>query len=177
MNTRLIAFTGLAQSGKTTAAKFLWNYRRMSFADPIKDMLKALTPATDKDATPPELCGRSVRYALQTLGTEWGRHAICHNMWVENMRSRVRTFLRDNGWGWGEEQGVAIDDLRFDDEAKMIKQEGGKIVHIYRPGLERMTHESENGIDPSLVDTFVSATTVDELVTALVKAGITPELK
>lgn len=170
----LIAFTGLAQSGKTTAAKFLWSYHLFSFADPLRQMLAVLTHCKDKNTTPEELCGRTVRYALQTLGTEWGRNTIGKDIWVEYTRRRIKEHLRENGWGWGEENGAVIDDLRFDDEAKMIRQEGGKIVHIYRPGLERMNHESENGIDPTLVDYWVSATTVDELTGELVKIGIVP---
>ena len=66
----LIAFTGKAQSGKTTAAKFLLHegYERMSFADPIKQMIRCLTTVTDKHAAPPAFGGRTVRELYQTLG-------------------------------------------------------------------------------------------------------------
>ena len=63
MKNPIIAFTGLAQSGKTTAANAFISigFDRMSFADPLKAMVSCLTPCKDKDARPPSLCGKTLR--------------------------------------------------------------------------------------------------------------------
>jgi len=148
----LIAFTGKAQSGKTTAAKFLLHegYERMSFADPIKQMIRCLTTVTDKHAAPPAFGGRTVRELYQTLGTDWGRNMIHPNIWVQLGAERLRSLLGDVEEG--AIQGIVIDDLRFDNEAQLIRAFGGIVVQVHRPGVHAMAHESEAGISPHLVD-------------------------
>lgn len=45
------------------------------------------------------------------------------------------------------EQNVVFDDVRFENEAALIREYGGLIVHIHRPGLPTTdAHASEAGI-------------------------------
>ena len=87
----LIGFAGRAGAGKTTAACTVCaefpGYVRLSFASPLRDMLRVLGISDEdmsagKESPHPLLCGRSPRFALQHLGTEWGRQMIGPELWV-----------------------------------------------------------------------------------------------
>jgi hypothetical protein len=154
MPAKIIAFTGLASAGKTTAASpviYEMGYYPLSFATPIKRMIEVLTPSMDKNERPEILCGKSIREAYQTLGTEWGRKMIHDNIWVEIGRRIITSRLLYNG-----NSGVVIDDLRFNNEAVCVKEMGGIIIEVQRPGLIKMEHASESGISPELIDCSIN---------------------
>lgn len=147
----LIAFTGPAGCGKTTAAKHLvWRHGfvRIRFADPLKHMLAALglsEAELDGDAKerPSEtLCGRTPRWAMQSLGTEWGRGCISKDLWT---RAWKRECERVGG-------SVVVDDCRFQNEADVIAKESGLIVRIVgRATKIASDHISEHGDIPARV--------------------------
>lgn len=148
----LIAFYGKAGVGKSTAANMLVDYHgfsRIAFADPIKAMLKTMLNYAGSDIDindrslkekPCEaLLGKSPRYALQTLGTEFGRECIGQDIWVSIAEREIKTALEDG-------ESVVIEDLRFPNEAEMVTRLGGKIVWIARQDLvcsDNPTHKSE----------------------------------
>lgn len=120
-----------------------------NFAGPLKDML-AVLPIEDIDErlygdmkeTPEHLVlgGKSMRHAMITLGTEWGREMINPNLWVDCMRAAL---LRDEEAEEGKRLYI-IDDLRFDNEAALVKSLGGIIIAIRSEGeAEAGTHISE----------------------------------
>lgn len=139
----LIALVGLAGSGKSTVAKHLTanhGYRVEKFAAPLKDMLRAfgLTDAHiegDLKEVPCDLLGgRTPRYAMQTLGTEWGRDLIHPSLWPNAWMARARSGL------------VVTDDCRFENEAEAVRRLGGMIVRVVRPSLGNVAdHASESG--------------------------------
>lgn len=141
----VIAFTGLAGAGKSTAAMHLVKSRgfeRVRFAGPLKAMMAALglTPAEidgDRKELPCELLGgETPRYAMQTLGTEWGRNLIDSNLWIRAWRAAVDRLPAG--------QPVVVDDCRFPNEAAAIQAVGGFLVKIERPGAGTASvHESE----------------------------------
>lgn len=147
--TRLIAFYGYKGCGKSEAAKQLtdfYGFTMHSFATPMKQMLQAigLTEAQlwgDQREVPSELLGgKTPRWAMQSLGTEWGRHRIDDNIWVRAWQEGLPTERHKRRW--------VVDDLRFPNEAAAIKILGGHIVKIERPGLAfDTTHESEKYVD------------------------------
>ena len=157
----IIGLTGLAGSGKTTAAGFFEerDFKRLSFAAPLKEMLRVLTPCVDKHASPEELGGVSVREALQSLGTDWARKNLGEDVWVRNMVGRIRRHAAE----CPHLRGIVIDDVRFDNEAEMVHQLGGLMVEIRRPGIQRMDHASEAGLTAPLDFSFENTGTPDEL--------------
>jgi hypothetical protein len=168
---RIIGFTGVAGSGKSTAAGLLLRHYRgfslISFADPIRRMLQELgvdshTLAFAKHASSDFLCGRTPRYAMQTLGTEWGRALIGPDIWI-NASNRRLVHLLDMG------SRAVFDDVRFDNEARMIRDAGGYIVDL-KPagGVERMAHASEAGVSPDLIDATIESGVSPDLFTARV---------
>ena len=81
----------------------------------------------------------SYRQLLQTWGTEY-RRAQSGSYWCDKGRDKARSI---DGL-------VFIDDIRFPDEAQMIKDEGGILVRIERPGGPRIKecgHASEVSLD------------------------------
>lgn len=167
MRPTIIGITGLAGSGKSTAAEFICDsgeYTRVSFATPLKDMLRKLgIDCADKEATPDILCGKTVRYALQTLGTEWGRQLIGQDIWARSAMEYAQHRLP-----------VVFDDVRFENEAQAIIDAGGEIWQIVRPGLEAMDHASEAGIPSSLVSRILyNDRTAEELI-QLVRSIVDP---
>lgn len=162
----IIAFTGRAGAGKTTAAQILGTvqpgYHRLSFANPLRSMLCAIGLNGDdfalrKEQPHPLLCGQTPRHALQTLGTEWGRLTIGHDIWLNAARHRALQVL-----ALGE--CVVFDDVRFDNEARMIHTLGGQVVKVHRPGLAPSSaHASEAGITEKLVDHHLFASDLEQL--------------
>ena len=122
----------------------------MSFADPIKTMVKCITSCVEKDALPYALCGKSLREVYQSLGTDWGRNMIGENIWVHAGRARIETLLGDVESDII--RGIVIDDIRFDNEAELVRNMGGIVVEITRSSVPQMEHASEAGISRDLID-------------------------
>lgn len=136
----LIGLTGKAGSGKSFAAERLIKMRgfeRIKFADPLKDMLRALglnehqIEGGLKEQPCTLLCGMTPRFAMQTLGTEWGRNTIGPDFWINIFCHR---FLSGS-----IHRNVVCDDVRFKNEADTIRRLGGYIVHI-RTAVESVAH-------------------------------------
>ena len=125
-----------------------------------------IVPGSDQYLTP--------RHALQQIG-DWGRGCY-EDTWVDialrdckrllspqNLKyDRKRgVYLEDDRRTWDEQEyddirGAVISDVRYDSEARAIRNAGGKIWAIIRPeaGLkgEAGKHSSEAGISEELVD-------------------------
>ena len=113
---------------------------------------------SDKEAIIPEL-GVSARHMMQTLGTEWGRACIHPDFWVMIARAETRRILADG-------RSVVIDDVRFPNEAAMIRDLGGELWRIERPGIAyNGDHESEGGLDDITPDrVIVNDGSIDQLL-------------
>jgi len=142
---KIIGLVGRLGSGKTTAAEYLeeqYGFSRVKFADPLKDMLRAIGLDEDhieghlKEEPCDLLMGQTPRHAMQTLGTEWGRNCIHPNLWVRLWMERA-----------GTKRIVIADDCRFPNEMAAIRENGGTLIRIVPdfPGFKNapITHESE----------------------------------
>lgn len=151
----MIGLAGAAGSGKTTLAKALEarGFKIIAFADPIYEAVSAIVglpvaalQQREIKEKPLEWLGRSPRHLLQTLGTEWGRDSISQTIWIDIALHRAEHF-----------PDVVIPDVRFDNEARAIRANGGRVWQLnrddYRP-LERSAciHSSEAGVSGHLVD-------------------------
>ena len=140
---QIIGIAGPARCGKDTAANYIISQtsgsKKASFADPIKEMiLGGLGLRTDqvygdaKDELDTRY-GCTPRHMMQTLGTEWGRQMVNGEIWVKAMETRAIP-------------GMIIPDVRFENEAKFIRQRG-ILIHIAGRGRTITTdHVSENGV-------------------------------
>lgn len=165
---RVVALTGAAGSGKSTAADYLirqHGYERVKFAGPLKDMCRAIGLTEDhiegrlKEVPSDMLCGKTPRHLMQALGTELGRNMIGEDFWIRLWLHRVA--------GAGR---VVVDDLRFPNEAAAVRSLGGVIIKLEGRGGIAGTHASEAGCgthdavvvnDGGMVDLYAG---VDEAV-------------
>jgi hypothetical protein len=160
---KIIGFTGRAGAGKDTCAEIVkrhYNAVSIAFADPLRSMLLEMVPGLQiEDLTergrkeqPIQWLGRSPRQLLQTLGTEWGRQQVCDDVWVRILERRIER-MQAVGRSWGGDghptvQAVLITDVRFDNEARWITEQGGEVWEVVRPDLAPVArHASEAGVD------------------------------
>lgn len=142
LRVKTIGFCGSAGAGKSTAAEHLmlrWQFQRVRFAGPLKAMMLALglDPAQvdgDRKEEPSALlCGRTPRQAMQWLGTEWGRNLIGEGFWIAAWHAATQAGHLQHPWH-GHVPLIVADDVRFANEAKAIRDRGGLVVRIERPG-------------------------------------------
>lgn len=137
----LIAFCGLKESGKTTAAEWLvrnYGYRRESFATPLKRAAQIIFNLSDWQIyniegkeTIDTRWGTTPRDLLQRFGTEVGRE-FDKDIWIRNLMIRCAST-----------DAIVIDDCRFSNETKAIKDMGGLVIGIKRSSCTIDNHASE----------------------------------
>lgn len=153
MPNKIIVICGPRGSGKSTLAKLIQKNDGgtiLPFAGPIKSMLSGLVMSQgcnldtttrmfygDLKNTPSEYLGdRTPAYAMQTLGTEWGRDLIHQEIWANAWKRNIE---RLHGFN------IIVDDLRFLSEEKMIRTfENNTIVKLIRKERRSDGHLSEN---------------------------------
>jgi hypothetical protein len=107
------------------------------------------------------LCNKTPRFAMQTLGTEWGRKIMGDNIWVNLWSTKVSELTSMN-------QGVVADDVRFLNEAKIIRDMGGVVVRMERPSSTKTNHESEDqNFDADLV--IENNDTIEKIINSIPK--------
>ena len=140
----IIGICGLIGSGKGTVADILveeHSYEKLSFADKLKDGVSSVfgwdrqmlegdtddsrkwreqqdefwTKETSEEITP--------RLILQLFGTDCMRNGFYDGIWV----SLVKQQLLNN-----KDKNYVIPDVRFENEAKMIRSLGGRICQVRR---------------------------------------------
>lgn len=127
----LLAITGPAGSGKTTVGDMLVSkgWHRVKLAGPLKAMCRAIGMTDEmiegslKETPIDWLGGKTPRYVMQTLGTEWGRDLIDHDLWVRLGRNEIISHLERG-------RNVVVDDLRFENERKVIMDLEGAVLRL-----------------------------------------------
>lgn len=141
----LIAFCGYMGTGKTFAADYLveeYGYTRVKFAGPLKNMLRTMGLTDEhiegelKDKPCDLLDGKTPRWAMQSLGTEWGRDLISPNLWGNLWEKEVQELLNQH-------KQVVVDDCRFDNEVARVKRMKGLVILLTNPTSEEGAHPSE----------------------------------
>lgn len=160
----IIGLCGRKRAGKDTAARYLSLALGMthdSFAAPIRSAVAHILGITleelerVKDQPNTEILGgKTPRYAMQTMGTEWGRDSIHSALWVNAL------FARNAGTDH-----LVISDVRFPSEAQAILRKGGIVVAIDRTMTGPFDpHASEKPMPDGMVTARVSNDgTVEEL--------------
>jgi len=123
---------------KTNLGKEWWTPSQVTFVDG-KQTIQSYKPMT-------------VRDFLQKLGTDAMRMGLHDNVWVNALMADYK------GTDLGEWKGEKvysenlpnwiITDVRFPNEAQAIKDKGGIIIRVDRPGVKPINnHPSETGLD------------------------------
>lgn len=170
-NPKIALYSPVAQSGKSTTARFLQSIiggERLSFADPMREAIIPIAapflPGGEAEvrewlkddrkdyAIIPRL-GRTLRYLLQTVGTDYGRNLIHPDLWTMIARERTRRI--------SEREPAIIDDLRFENEYAMLRDEDAILVRINRPDAPisgNRGHVSEHRLDELPFDHVINNT-------------------
>jgi len=158
--TKIIAFAGRKQSGKTTSAEFVanlfWKYgdsKIYNFADPLKSLCIDILGleyrqcyGSDEDKNELVNCYSdnhqlTAREVLQIVGTDMFRK-MQNNVWSD---ATIRKILRDK-------LSIAIiADCRFPNEVDAIKKAGGLVIKLTRNPYNSF-HASETALDAEQYD-------------------------
>lgn len=145
----MIGIAGRKGSGKDTAADMLVkdrSYHKMSFADPIKRVVKIAFRLEDGQLTGEakewvdDRYGISPRQMMQRVGTDLFRVAFGEDFWIKSLLDRMRSHPSNR---------VVVCDVRFRDELEALKGCGAKIIFLRRGHVEeeKDRHISEQGVD------------------------------
>lgn len=171
----LIGLTGRIGSGKSTVAEHLvkeHGFTELTFAGPLKEIgvvfgftHDELYGTQEQKATPNAYWGVSGREFLQKFGTEIGRQTLptlipeMNDVWIRLLETKL-----------DKHEHIVVSDVRFPNEADIIKKHGGLIVNISRCEREgnhthaTPTHSSESSSQHITPDyTIVNNGTLDEL--------------
>lgn len=158
----LFGLGGYARSGKDALVDGLVShggFKRTYMSKPLEQALLKINPfivggiryadlhrevGYDASKLNPE-----VRRLLQVLGTDVGRDMFGENVWVDKMRAEV-TELLDAG------ERVAVTGIRFPSEIRAIREMGGVLLWIERPGYGPVNgHSSDNALSAEDFDLVV----------------------
>lgn len=140
----IVGVSGFIGSGKDTLADYLITFkgfRRMSFAEPLKDAISAIfgwdrellegRTAHSREwreqvdtwwAKRLDLPHLTPRFVLQQWGTEVGRRAFHDDIWIASVENKLRN-IKDN---------IVLSDARFPNELKAVKSAGGITIRVNR---------------------------------------------
>lgn len=123
-----IAFCGSMGSGKTYASNLvvsqLAHCKKMSFATPIKDIVAQFNKSDRASHIMVGMVGRS----------------LDPDVWVKDLKKRLSRMSGN----------IVVDDIRYENEAKMLKEEGFTIVYLNTPWhvrFKRIRERSDNYLD------------------------------
>lgn len=160
---KIIGLSGYARAGKDEASVALGElgYKRIAFADKLRDFLYALNPLVAPfrmdsadirlrdiideygwDGYKDTRYVNEIRPLLQRLGTEAGREVLWDSIWIDAALH-----------GLEEDGKYVIADARFPNEAEAIASRGGRIWRIERAGNgpailpDGTIHRSETSLD------------------------------
>ena len=174
MKPLLIGLTGRARSGKSTAAEHLvgtYMLEHYAFADPLRDGLMTmfnLDPTDfegDRKEQPLAWLERSPRQLMQSMGTEWARNTVHPDVWVKLAEQNLDYMTK----ALGAVIGFVVSDVRFENEADLIRRRGGTIIHICRADAQAVNpHVSEAGVAGNKDDLLMfNNGTVEEFLRSL----------
>lgn len=155
----IVGIAGAQGAGKDTIAAVLvqlFGYHRIAFGDPLREAASAIFGLTQEEMLDRDLkekpLGRgpwkhlTPRRILQLLGTE-----SCRDVFHPQVSDDYDIETQGGIWSarvWdiaANYSKVVIPDVRFADEAASIKNRGGIMIHVERPGLSggATNHASE----------------------------------
>jgi len=146
----IIGLSGYAKVGKDEVAQILvkkYGFKRIAFADPIRELLLEINPILangyhlktiiNEEGWTLAKNKEEVRRLLQELGVG-ARQVLGDDVWVVAALRKMENF----------KENYVITDVRFENEAVMVRQLGGEIWRIQRPGIQAVNnHVSELEMD------------------------------
>lgn len=171
---KLIGLGYRARAGKDTVGDILeqsFGYEPCSFADKLKQLCYGLVESSDSGDDFKEnvqLCGLTGRQLLIAVGKALREH-VSPNVWIDALNLHGALDFYDR---------IVVTDVRFPNEAAKIKELGGILIEVRRPGLPDDLDETETaGAAIKWDHTIVNAGSLEDLevmVATLLAALSTP---
>jgi hypothetical protein len=167
----LIGLTGKAGAGKDTVGDFLcwkFGFATYAFAHPLKagcmvmfGLSKEQCFGAEKEIVDEDI-GMSPRRILQLAGTEFGRNMIANDIWIRRATKELKQLQSMDS---DDFRGLVVTDVRFENEAAWIRDNGGVLWHIERPSVKSVVeHSSEAGVELTDKDyVIVNSGSLDDL--------------
>lgn len=162
-NKVILGITGFKDSGKDTTGNILvdnYDFEKFSFADSLKDVLSAifgwdrdLLEGNTKESREwreqidhwwakelgiPEF---TPRFAMQNIGTNVLREKFHDKIWISSLKNKIINSKSNK---------IVVTDIRFPNEAKLIRDLDGKLVSVSRgkkPDWYSIAHIANLGVD------------------------------
>lgn len=162
----IIGITGYAQSGKDSVAKILieqYGYTRVAFADKIRELLLEIDPILED--------GHRLSYAVKEFGWDLAKAKPEVRRLMQDLGVGARKLFKEDFWIKQalapvlKNQKIVVTDVRFENEADMIKHFDGQLWRVKRLGVEAINnHISESDMNDYKVDQiFVNNGTIEDL--------------
>lgn len=153
----VIGVTGRAQHGKDSIVSHLrkYHYERVAFADALKELARWVDPIVETYPWPRTLSAvieeegaeaakqlPEVRRIYQELGTG-AREILGDDVWTRAVHNRIVEAKSDG-------HGLAVSDVRFPNEADLVKFHDGILIRVERPGFDNgvdLEHPSEKYVE------------------------------
>ena len=183
-NHRIIGITGKKFSGKDTLGSFFvdnHNYKRLAYADTLKDACQTIFNLTDEQLygdqkeTVDPFWQKKPREILQFVGTDLFRKHIHelmpdvgNNIWVKVVERKILDGIREN-----PDACFVITDVRFPNEAELVKNLGGIMIKVNRDSCNNSNdnHASETELDNIPYDYLIDNNgTKEELFRSLINS-------
>jgi hypothetical protein len=131
-----------------------WNTYSIVRKDSTRKIMTQATPYTPdsiwiKEGKNVQVQNRmTVREFLQLLGTDGLRNGLHENVWVNALFADYTCTHADQAPNGLDCDNWIITDCRFHNEAKAVKDRGGVVIRINRPGVSAVNaHPSETSLD------------------------------
>jgi hypothetical protein len=157
----IIGLSGYARSGKDTVAGMLiglYGYDNRAFATGIRDLLYEMNPSVFED----DHVDGTLQYIVQRWGWEEAKKYKLIRGYLQTLGVGARKVFGDDVWVSKALEGVSagdkivLTDVRFPNEAEVIKSLGGEIWRIQRPKTEAINnHPSESAMDDWAFDALI----------------------
>lgn len=144
----IIGLSGYARSGKDTVARILvedYKFTRVAFADPIRTFLYEMNPPLKGPALKGIIddygwdvakANPEIRALLQNLGMA-ARKTFGEDFWIKQALKNI-----------SPENKVVLTDVRFKNEADMVRSLGGQVWRVIRPDISAVnSHISEHDLE------------------------------
>jgi len=167
---KIIGICGYGGSGKDTIAGILrddYQFVQIAFADKVRDTLYHLNPfLPDANLYYCEL--------IDTIGYDTAKRRYeSIRKWLVKIGHGMRLTIDDSIWiraanlsekMTGNIGGIVVSDVRYANEATAIKELGGEIWYVFRPGVDAASPEEKDSIRMVKFDQIITNSgTIDDL--------------
>lgn len=151
----IIGLVGRAQSGKSTAAKYLikeYGFIQTAFAEPLKQMILKAGMATHEELYHKKT--EMSRWLMKKIGTEIFREQVDPDYWIKAMQYHLDLTIKEN-----PSKKIIIDDIRFPNEAKLLMD----CYNCTLIRIERINNDGSYFIDSDAGEIHKSESQIDSI--------------